>query len=82
MVDRIMGLIHEGSLKPNGDKDKAMRAVYEVVLGEGKAGSGNEAQLFVPLGGDMVARVGALRGYLQQGLDAFEDTAKSVGLEA
>jgi hypothetical protein len=82
MVDRIMSIIHGGSIKPNGDKDKAMRAVYEVVIGEGKAGKGNEAQLFLPLGPDMVTRVGVLRDHLQQGLDAFADTAKGVALEA
>ena len=41
---------------PNGDKDKAMKAVYKVVFGKG-GGAGCEVKRFLPLDTDMPARV-------------------------
>lgn len=72
-----MQAIASGSLKPNGDKGKAMQAVYEVVVGEGRGnGKGDESLLI--LGNDMVARVGVAKAHLQKGLDAFGELASEV----
>lgn len=80
MPDKVMQAISTGALKPNGDKDKAMRAVYEVVIGEG-AGKGHEDELFLPMGSDMVTRVGLATDFMQRGLDAFRETADSVNID-
>lgn len=75
-----MNAISSGLLKPNGDKDKAMRAVYDIVVGEG-VGEGKEKELFLPLGSDMVKRVEVLRDHLQNGVDVFGEVAKNVAVD-
>ncbi|KAI4171643.1 MAG: hypothetical protein LQ343_004121 [Gyalolechia ehrenbergii] len=54
--EKMIQAISAGKVPLNGDKDKAMKAVYEVVVGEG-AGAGREAETLLPLGSDMTARV-------------------------
>lgn len=80
-AEQIMQLISGGKMVPSGDKDKAMRAVYELVVGEGRAGAGLEAERYLPLGSDMVTRVKEVRDYLQHSLDVFEDVGNSVGID-
>ena len=70
MSEKMIGLLKSGKVPINGDKDKAMKAVYEVVVGEG-AGAGREAERFLPLGTDMTARVKTVQNYLGHGLEAF-----------
>lgn len=54
VAEQMIRYISSGKIVPNGDKDKSVKAVYEVVVGEG-AGVGREAERFVPLGTDMTA---------------------------
>ena len=77
---KIMHAIASGALKPNGDRNKAMQAVYEVVVGEGR-GQGKEAEALLVLGNDMVPRVQVAKDHLQRGIDAFGDTVTSVKLD-
>ncbi|KAI1413830.1 putative short-chain oxidoreductase [Hypoxylon sp. FL1857] len=63
-----------------GDKDKAMKAVYEVVVGEG-VGAGREAERILPLGADMIARVNGVRDALGHALEAFKDVTGNVGVD-
>ncbi|KAI2472468.1 hypothetical protein F4781DRAFT_445389 [Annulohypoxylon bovei var. microspora] len=60
-----------------GDRNKAMQAVYEVVIGEG-VGAGLEAEQILPLGTDMTARVkGVIESYAHA-LEAFEHVTLSL----
>ena len=77
---QMMQLLSNGKLVPNGDKDKAMKAVYEVVVGEG-VGTGREAERFLPLGTDMTVRVKTVQDYLEHGLQIFGDVTNNVGLD-
>ena len=64
----------------HGDMDKAMKAVYEVVMGEG-AGAGREAKKLLPLGNDMKTRLQRVHDYLAHSLDVFGDITDSVALD-
>ncbi|KAI5861576.1 putative short-chain oxidoreductase [Durotheca rogersii] len=64
-----------------GDKDKAMRAVYEVVLGRGSAGAGRGDETLLLLGADMTARAEGVRAYLGRALEAFKDVTGNVGVD-
>ncbi|KFZ13116.1 hypothetical protein V501_03869 [Pseudogymnoascus sp. VKM F-4519 (FW-2642)] len=56
IVEKTIDAMGSGSFKPEGDKDKAVKAIYEVVMGEG-VGAGREGERFLPLGRDLAARV-------------------------
>lgn len=80
MVDQMVQALQSGKGKPNGDKDKAMKAVYEVVVDEG-SGAGHTAERFLPLGTDMTMRVKMVQDYLANGIEAFKDVTNNVKLE-
>lgn len=77
--EQMIQAIGSGKFVPNGDKDKAMKAVYEVVVGEGP-GAGREAERFLPLGTDMTARVKVVQDYLAHALEVFGDVTSNVNL--
>ncbi|KAL7904764.1 hypothetical protein GGI35DRAFT_489633 [Trichoderma velutinum] len=81
MSEKIMELMSTNKFAPNGDKDKAMKAVYEVVVGEG-VGKNHEAQRALPLGRDLAARVQVVQNYLSHAMEAFGDVCNNVHLEA
>ena len=74
-----MHSLSSGKHFPDGDKDKAMKALYEVVFGKG-GGAGREVKRFLPLGTDMAARVNPVHGYLSHGLDVFGDVTNDVSI--
>jgi hypothetical protein len=76
-ADQMIQFLSSGKLKPNGDKDKAMKAFYNVVIGEGP-GVGREAERFLPLGTDMATRVKMVQDYLAHSLEVFEEVTNSV----
>ncbi|KAL2841008.1 putative short-chain oxidoreductase [Aspergillus pseudoustus] len=78
-VEKVQGLLVSGKLEPNGDKDKAMQAVYQVVTGEG-VGEGRENEKLLPLGNDMIPRLKGVQDYLSHALDVFGSAAESVAL--
>lgn len=80
VVKQMIQLNSSGKIVPNGDKDKAMKAVYEVVVGEG-AGTGREAERFLPLGTDMTVRVKMVQEYLAHGLEAFADVTNNINMD-
>lgn len=80
VAEQMIQFISSGKIVPNGDKDKAMKAVYEVVVGEG-AGAGHEAERFLPLGTDMTARVKMVQDYLAHGLEVFGDVTNNVNID-
>ncbi|KAI0021195.1 hypothetical protein F4780DRAFT_739521 [Xylariomycetidae sp. FL0641] len=77
--DKVLQWLASGKIPVNGDKDKAMRALYQAVVGEGFA-AGREAEKLLLLGPDMPPRVRKTVDYLQHSLDVFEDVANSVAL--
>lgn len=80
VTNQILQLLVSGKIKPNGDKDKAMKAVYEVVVGEG-VGEGHETEKLLPLGSDMVARARGVQDYLGHALEVFGSVAGSVDVD-
>ncbi len=73
--EQMIQSLKSGKTSINGDKDKAMKAVYNVVTGEG-AGAGREAERFLPLGTDMTAR-----DYLAHSLEVFGDVTNNVNID-
>jgi NAD(P)-dependent dehydrogenase (short-subunit alcohol dehydrogenase family) len=80
LAETIMDMMSTGKFAPNGDKDKAMKAVYEVVAGEG-VGKGHEAETALPLGQDLAARINVVQRYLSHALDVFGEVCNNVYLE-
>ena len=79
-TERTIQVLRSGELPIFGDKDKAMRAVYEVVVGEG-VGAGREAERFLPLGSDMTPTVKGVQEYLAHSLEVFGDVANNVDID-
>ena len=57
-----------------------MKAVYEVVVGEG-VGTGNEAEKLLLLGTDMIDRAKTARDYLDHALEVFGEVARKVAID-
>ena len=64
----------------NGDKDKAMKAVYEVVVGEG-VGTGKEGERSLPLGRDMTERIRGVQAYLARALEVWGEVTNNVNID-
>ena len=80
VAEQMIQAVSSGSLKPNGDKDKAMKALYEVVVGEG-VGKGHGAERLLPLGQDISVRLKTTQDYLGHALEVFGDVCNNVILE-
>ena len=80
MSEMMIDYLKNGKVPINGDKDKAMKAVFEVVMGNG-VGAGKEAERFLPLGTDMTARVKDVQQYLGHALEVFADVTRDVGID-
>lgn len=80
VVGNMIDFMSSGKFVADGDPVKAARAIYEVVLGEG-VGTGREAEMFLPLGRDMEARVKLVRDRMEHCWDVFGDVAKNVYVE-
>ncbi|KAJ5186808.1 Short-chain oxidoreductase [Penicillium cf. viridicatum] len=76
-TEQVQGLLVSGKIKPNGDKDKAMQAVYQVVAGEG-VGEGHQTEKLLPLGSDMTPRLKGVQEYLGHALDVFGSVTNNV----
>ncbi|PNP50072.1 hypothetical protein THARTR1_09204 [Trichoderma harzianum] len=81
MSEKLMEIMSTGKFAPNGDKDKAMKAVYEVVVGEG-VGKSHEAERALPLGQDLAVRIQVVQNYLSHAIEVFGDVCNNVQLEA
>ena len=77
MADQVVHAFTRGKFVPDGDKDKAMQAVYDVVMGEG-VGKGREGEKLLPLGRDLAARVKQVQDSMAQSMDVFGDICNSV----
>jgi hypothetical protein len=79
-TEQVQQLLVGGKIKPNGDKDKAMKAVYEAVVGEG-LGQGNEGEKLLPLGSDMTPRLKAVQDYLGHALEVYGSVTNGVDVD-
>ncbi|KAI2778431.1 putative short-chain oxidoreductase [Daldinia loculata] len=80
VAEQMIQIMSSGKLQPNGDKDKAMKALYEVVVGEG-AGKGREAERLLPLGQDMTLRLKGQLEYFGHALEVFGDVTDNVAVD-
>ncbi|KAI1359546.1 NAD(P)-binding protein [Xylaria arbuscula] len=80
VVGQFMDFIGSGKLAPNGDKDKAMKAVYQLIVGDG-FGVGKEQEKFLPLGADMTARMTLVQNQLTHAKEVFGEVTNGVGLD-
>ncbi|KAK4182846.1 hypothetical protein QBC35DRAFT_395168 [Podospora australis] len=76
-VTQFFNGFFDGKFQPDGDGDKAMKALYEVVVGEG-VGKGKEAERMLPLGREIPARIKLVTDGYQRALDAFGDICNNV----
>ncbi|KAK4243381.1 hypothetical protein C7999DRAFT_18257 [Corynascus novoguineensis] len=63
VADQIMQFMASGKFQGDGDKDRAMKAVDEVVVGE-RLGAGRESERLLPLGRDMATGIKTVQDYL------------------
>ena len=80
VADQLTQQLASGNLSPDGDKDKAMKAVYEVVMGEG-VGKGHESERFLPLGRDLAARIQLIQDQLAHSMEVFGDVCNNVYID-
>ncbi|KAI0594670.1 hypothetical protein F4775DRAFT_586027 [Biscogniauxia sp. FL1348] len=80
MVDKMIQYMFKGNFPVDGDKDKAMKAVYELVVGDG-FGVGHETEKLIPLGKDMTTRVEAQANYLLHSLEVFGTITNNVSID-
>lgn len=79
-TEQVQQLLLAGKVKPNGDKDKAMKAVYEVVVGEG-VGEGKAAEKVLPLGSDITPRLKGLADNANKVIEVFGSVTDNVGID-
>lgn len=80
VTEQVQDLLMTGKLKLDGDKDKAMQALYQVVVGEG-VGEGLEAERLLPLGSDMTPRLKGMQDFLGHALEVFEGVTNNVNID-
>ncbi|KFZ03796.1 hypothetical protein V502_10652, partial [Pseudogymnoascus sp. VKM F-4520 (FW-2644)] len=70
VAEKTINAMGSGNFHPEGDKEKAVKAIYEVVMGEG-VGAGQEAERFLPLGRDLAARVKQVQDQYSHSMEVF-----------
>lgn len=80
MAENMITWLQSGKVPINGDKDKAMKAVYDVVVGHG-IGSGNESEPLLLLGSDMVPRAKLVQDTLAHSLEVFGSFTNGVNID-
>lgn len=79
-MENILAIYKTGNLRPNSDKDKGMKAVYEVDV-DRDIGKGEEAEPLLLLGMDMDARARKIIGYYGYTLEVFGELTNGFGLQ-
>ena len=77
VADKTMNVMSGKDFEPDGDKEKAVKAIYEVVMGEG-VGAGREGERFLPLGRDLAARVKQVQDQYAHSMEVFGDVCNNV----
>lgn len=78
--EKTLQVFQNDQFVPRGDKDKAVRQIFEVSMGRG-AGRGHEGEFFLPLGEEMPGRIKLVRDRLDHCLDVYGDVCMTVGLD-
>lgn len=79
-VDQLIRVILGGKFQVDGDKDKAAKAIYKVVVGEG-VGAGREAETLLPLGRDVFPMVLLTRDSFNHIADVFGDVCNNISID-
>lgn len=74
-VGKMLAGMQANAIPPKGDTAKGVRAIYDVVMGQG-AGAGHLDQDTLPLGGATHQFMTAKIGRMQQTLDVFGELCK------
>ncbi len=77
VADKTIQLLTSGKWEPDGDKEKAVKAIYDVVMGEG-VGAGREGERFLPLGRDIASRVKQVQDQFAHSMEVFGDVCNNV----
>jgi len=77
VADKTIELLTSGKSEPDGDKEKAVKAIYDVVMGEG-VGAGREGERSLPLGRDIAARVKQVQDQFAHSMEVFGDVCNNV----
>ena len=77
VADKSMNVMTNGSFEPDGDKEKAIKAIYEVVMGEG-VGAGHQGERFLPLGRDLAKRVDQVQVQYRHSMQIFGEVCNGV----
>ncbi|KAJ2994575.1 hypothetical protein NUW58_g1518 [Xylaria curta] len=80
VAGQFMDYLASSKIIPNGDKDKAMKAVYQLIVGEG-FGAGKEKEKFLPLGVDITARMTLVQDQLAHAKEVFGEVTNGVGVD-
>ncbi|KAL4753425.1 hypothetical protein BDW72DRAFT_191110 [Aspergillus terricola var. indicus] len=80
ITEQVQGLLLSGKIRPNGDKDKAMQTLCQVIAGEG-FGEGYKTEKLFPLGSDMIPRFKGFQDYLGHALEVFGAVTSSVDVD-
>ncbi|KAI1278270.1 hypothetical protein F5Y07DRAFT_361244 [Xylaria sp. FL0933] len=79
VAGQFLDFLEKGNIVPKGDKDKAMRAFYQLVVGEG-FGAGKESEKILPLGSEMIARMTGVQDQLAHAKEVFGEVTKGVSV--
>lgn len=77
MTDSMLTNMSRGTFVPDGDKEKAVQAVYEVVMGEG-VGAGHEGEGFLPLGRDLAVWLKQVQHQYMHSIEVFGEICHNV----
>ncbi|KAL9042022.1 MAG: hypothetical protein Q9214_003912, partial [Letrouitia sp. 1 TL-2023] len=77
VADKMIEVLSSGKFEPDGDHEKAMKAVYEVVTGVG-VGKGHEGEKLLPLGRDLAARIKQVQDYYSHSMEVFGEVCNNV----
>ncbi|KFY92081.1 hypothetical protein V500_04326 [Pseudogymnoascus sp. VKM F-4518 (FW-2643)] len=70
VAEKTIDFMASGHFHPEGDKEKAVKAMYEVVMREG-VGAGQEGERFLPLGRDVASRVKQVQDQYSHSMEVF-----------
>ena len=80
VAEQMLDMMSSGKFTPDGDNEKAMKAVYEVVVGEG-VGEGREAEKLIPLGRDISPRLKLVGEQMARAKEIFGEVCDNVFAE-
>jgi hypothetical protein len=73
-TEQVLKVLTTGTFKVPGDHQKAVKVIYEVVMGEG-VGEGREQEMLLPLG---TAALETMKGRLGHTMEVFGDICNNV----